>query len=171
MATALDKDDELLVGLILPGESDNQQSREDVSCDEHERKEIYRRYSEGAASLISKSTSSTENSNLLNIPHLQYGTMYPSSWSNSANMPPEQENRPRRKPYHHPSRKLSTTEDPGEYLYTRMRYYSRLRAPAPPSEHALVMPDHVIPIDLFLPFIPGKYIRDSEGKQSSVITM
>ena len=170
MATALDKDDELLVGLVLPGESDNAQSPEDVSDGDHERKEFFRRHSEGAASLLSRSAS-TEQSNLLNIPQLQYGTMYPSSWSNSANMQPQQENRPKRKPYHHPSRKLSTTEDPGEYLYTRMRYYSRLRAPAPPTEHALVMPDHIIPIDLFLAFIPGKYIRDSEGKQSSVITM
>ncbi|KAK3856281.1 hypothetical protein Pcinc_016879 [Petrolisthes cinctipes] len=55
-------------------------------------------------------------------------------------------------------------------LYNRYRYYSRLRADVHPSEQALVIPDHVVPPQLFLPYIPG-HVPDADGKQASHITI
>ncbi|KAF2366819.1 Amino acid transporter transmembrane domain [Trinorchestia longiramus] len=70
-----------------------------------------------------------------------------------------------------PSRRTSVVTDPHSQLYTRYRYYSRLRAPADPDDHVLVIPDHVIPIDFFLPFIPGSEVLGADGKQASYITI
>uniref|UniRef100_A0A2P2I9S2 Sodium-coupled neutral amino acid transporter 9-like n=1 Tax=Hirondellea gigas TaxID=1518452 RepID=A0A2P2I9S2_9CRUS len=69
------------------------------------------------------------------------------------------------------NRRINATEDPHTHLLTRYRYYSRLRAPAQPDDHALVIPDHVVPMHYLLPFIPGGFDVGPDGKQASYITI
>ncbi|CAL4117545.1 unnamed protein product [Meganyctiphanes norvegica] len=68
------------------------------------------------------------------------------------------------------SSSLAPAADSDALLFTRYRYYSRLRAPVQSDEHALVIPDHIVPRELFIPYIPGMEL-DSDGKQSSHITI
>ncbi|XP_071546894.1 neutral amino acid transporter 9-like isoform X2 [Panulirus ornatus] len=105
--------------------------------------------------------------------------LYSSSWSITVGPSPyTHDNKPKRRPFHHASgRSASISGGPTNYsgsddahLYTRYRYYSRLRADVHPSDHALVIPDHIVPPALFLPYIPG-HVPDADGKQASHITI
>ncbi|XP_042207505.1 sodium-coupled neutral amino acid transporter 9-like [Homarus americanus] len=112
-------------------------------------------------------------------PSSSYSGLYSSSWSTTVGPSPyTSDNRPKRRPFHHAvgssssasgARTIDSTSDDA-HLYTRYRYYSRLRADVHPSERALVIPDHVVPSQLFLPYIPG-HIPDADGKQASHITI
>ncbi|XP_068222788.1 neutral amino acid transporter 9-like [Palaemon carinicauda] len=107
--------------------------------------------------------------------------VYSSSWTNTVGPSPyTDDNKPKRRPFHPTVAgargsasslvRVGDDQDGDTHLYTRYRYYSRLRAPVDPGDRALVIPDHVIPRDLFLPYIPGHKI-DADGKQSSPITI
>ncbi|KAK7073348.1 hypothetical protein SK128_014297 [Halocaridina rubra] len=103
--------------------------------------------------------------------------VYSSSWTaTSGPSPYTVDNKPKRRPFHPAlgSRSGSlageATIQQDNHLYSRYRYYTRLRAPVDASEHALVIPDHVVPPVLFLPYIPG-HTTDADGKQASHITI
>ncbi|XP_045120971.1 sodium-coupled neutral amino acid transporter 9-like [Portunus trituberculatus] len=106
--------------------------------------------------------------------------LYGSSWSTRVGPSPyTADNKPKRRPFHHAvatSESARRTQPPPDstsgdaHLYNRYRYYSRLRADVHPSEQALVIPDHIVPRELFLPYIPG-HVPDADGKQASHITI
>ncbi|XP_050711624.1 sodium-coupled neutral amino acid transporter 9-like [Eriocheir sinensis] len=105
--------------------------------------------------------------------------LYGTSWTaRSGPSPYTAENKPNRRPFHHAvatSESVRTQPPPDRnigdtHLYNRYRYYSRLRADAPPGDQALVIPDHIVPRELFLPYIPG-HVPDADGKQASHITI
>ncbi|XP_076065824.1 neutral amino acid transporter 9-like [Oratosquilla oratoria] len=102
-----------------------------------------------------------------------YGINPSTSWSNTFGPPPYTEkNKPKRKPFHYGSTGgTSVSRDGSEsQLYQRYKYYSRLRAPVPAEEHALVLPDHIIPPEFFLPYLPAKF-QGVDGKQASFVTI
>ncbi|KAB7507801.1 Sodium-coupled neutral amino acid transporter 9-like protein [Armadillidium nasatum] len=73
------------------------------------------------------------------------------------------------RPFHlPPSRRISTEQD--SHLYARFRYYSRLRAEVESHDHALVIPDHIVPPELFSFYIPG-HSKEPDGKNPSHITI
>ncbi|XP_066996721.1 neutral amino acid transporter 9 [Anabrus simplex] len=72
---------------------------------------------------------------------------------------------PARRPFHLQNQ-LDQTSD---VTYNRFLYYNKLRAYAPNEESALVIPDHVIPTSVFVPYIPGQ--DQDTCKQSSLVTI
>ncbi|XP_066298612.1 neutral amino acid transporter 9-like isoform X2 [Branchiostoma lanceolatum] len=72
-----------------------------------------------------------------------------------------------RKPFHYPTNRRTSEElDSHSTLatYNRYRYYSRL---APPDDHRMRIPDHIVPATLFYP----PMFVDQSGKQGSLITI
>ncbi|GLG98909.1 Putative amino acid permease F13H10.3 [Gryllus bimaculatus] len=53
--------------------------------------------------------------------------------------------------------------------YNRFHYYNKLRSYAPYEDSTLMIPDHVIPLPVFIPFIPGQ--ERNTQKQSSLVTI
>ncbi|XP_053638234.1 neutral amino acid transporter 9 isoform X3 [Cherax quadricarinatus] len=112
-------------------------------------------------------------------PSSSFTGIYSSSWSTTVGPSPyTSDNKPKRRPFHHAVASSGSTSGArtmdgstiDAHLFTRYRYYSRLRADVHPSEQALVIPDHVVPPELFLPYIPG-HTPDADGKQASHITI
>ncbi|XP_047104267.1 sodium-coupled neutral amino acid transporter 9-like isoform X1 [Schistocerca piceifrons] len=84
-----------------------------------------------------------------------------------------QSNVNRRPPFYHGNTyekfRNGLPDEMNSMTYNRFQYYSKLRAYAPEDESALVVPDHVIPTSVFVPYVPG---RDQESpKQSSFVTI
>ncbi|XP_078573678.1 neutral amino acid transporter 9-like isoform X2 [Branchiostoma floridae x Branchiostoma japonicum] len=72
-----------------------------------------------------------------------------------------------RKPFHYPANRRQSEElDSHSTLatYNRYRYYSRL---APPDDHRMRIPDHIVPASLFYPAM----FVDRSQKQGSLITI
>ncbi|XP_078657020.1 neutral amino acid transporter 9-like isoform X3 [Branchiostoma floridae x Branchiostoma belcheri] len=72
-----------------------------------------------------------------------------------------------RKPFHYPANRRTSEElDSHSTLatYNRYRYYSRL---APPDDHRMRIPDHIVPASLFYP----PMFVDTSQKQGSLITI
>ncbi|ROT72766.1 neutral amino acid transporter 9 [Penaeus vannamei] len=160
-------------------EATNEETEEEQGIEPRER-EISQLSPRDRNTLSSSPHSFNERTPLLGVSAPQ-GGLYSSSWSTTVGPSPyTSDNKPKRRPFHRPSvgsmasevtsPERRESENLDRQLYTRYRYYSRLRASVQASEHALVIPDHIVPPELFLPYIPG-HVRDADGKQSSYITI